>query len=559
MNAPVVEISTDQVNWGNYIRLIKNQPATVFFRITPNDASLIKFYIPVSGISGVTDTGALLTREAWGDKKLAILKPENPALCSFSQDTTQGMSAINFSPKKYKEVVMLSFAFQAADNVVDTDFGYEYKPAEGGIVRKPIPGQFSVNIHKQAVKPTIEGFTTTSAALLTAEEYTLWWKVKDEDCLYIDEDGKNEKPATEKEKIRKPKPGPTVVTLTATSGTEPDGKPTYRTEKKITILGREDTGIGAVPDPFGGGLLVNLVKKDNDSMYGLVTDLKKTNVRLWKTNDGVKWEQTTIASNQKKHVSAACSSGIYYQGRIYLIGGSRFDPNEKSANVYDLNIDTGEWRENLQTGFTERMGQAVVIVKNEPANVEEIYMLGGYGPEGPLKDIYSFSISAGWKYVYDMKYELCMHTAAFRNKRLEVFGGCTYGPSHADQRMKDALGSLILSDDKNWASLGFGDSADVDALKCQIVTCAMAECKGTEFFFGLYENLNFFIDLTSQIENVKVIDVHSKNYLKAEYCTSLQAIAFKDAIWLCNVSDNDTLYSGGLKYFLFQSHTTSPK
>ena len=559
MTAPIVEISTDQTNWGTSARGIKNQLATVFFRITPNDASLIKFYIPVSGISGITDANALLTSEAWGSKKLEIVKSVNPAWYEFAQDTTQGTSAINFKNlRDRKEAVILSFNFQAANNVVETDFGYEYKDKEG-LHRKPTLGQFTVKIEKQPVKPTIEGFTTTSAALLTTEEYTLWWKVKDEDNLYIQEDKGDKKPATDKEKIRKPKPGVTEITLIATSGTEPGGEPTYSTEKKITIVGRQDTGISPVPDPFAGGILVNLVKKDQGSMYGLVTDAGKTNVRLWKTNDGVKWEPTTIASNEGKHVSAACSSGIYYQGRIYLIGGSRFDPNGKSASVYDLNVDTGEWRENLNTGFTERMGQAVVIVKNEPGTVEEIYMLGGYGPEGPLKDIYSFSISSGWKYAYDMKYELCMHTAAFRDKRLEVFGGCTYGPSHADQRMKDAVGSRILSDDKSWASLGFGDSADVDALKYNIVTCAMAECKGTDFFFGLYELGDFFTDLTSQIENVKVTDAHSKNYLKAEYCTSLQAVAFKDAIWLCNVSDNDTLYSGGLKYFLFQSHTLSPK
>ena len=560
MSAPKVEISTDNKTWSNTVKFITNQKVSIFYRITSGDASLIKISVPVTGIDGVTDAKGIMSELEWNTALLKIIEgPDDPDDFEVEKDRTTGKTAINATVYTKRDcIIIFSITFNAADKALTTDCGYEYKDKQGKLSPRPVPGQFDILITNEPVPPQITSFNTTSAALLTTEEYILSWEVADAEELYIEVDGKPLGKA-EENRTGKPDPGVKTVTLVATSGTTADGTPVYTTKKSITIVGRSETGISPVPDPFEGGLLVNLIKKDELAMYGLVTDKYKSNVWLWETNDGVKWRKTSTAFNDKIPAAAAGSSSIYYNGAIYLIGGSRFDPNEKSANVYYLDFSTGEWRQHSETGFEERMGQAVVIVKDTATDAGDIYMLGGYGHEGPLKDVYTFNIAKGWKHEFNMKTSLCLHTAVFRDRQLQVFGGSTEGPSHPDQRMKDALGSNILSNDKEWKSLKFADSTSAEALKYYIVTCAMAMCKGNTFFFGLYEMDTSFTDLTSQIEDVKLTDVHSKNYIEPEYCSSLQAIEFKNAVWLCNVHDNDTLTSGGLKYFLFQPTKPSLK
>lgn len=548
MNEPKVEISTDQKEWGSSVKFIKNQQVVIYYRITSCDINSIKILVPVIGLDTITDANGIMTEEGWKNLKISIVKKaDDPDDFTVEKERTPGKTGVNIVIFT-DEPCIFSMAFKIANNSLTTDFGYEYKDGST-LMPKPVPGQFSIVISNEPVCPTITRYTTTSAALLTNEEYKLSWEVADADNLYIIDGGANKQDA-DPNKMYHPSSGEKEVTLLATSGKKDN--PAFSAKKTITILGLERTGINPVPEPFNGGMLLNLIKKDEQTMYGLVMNKDTGVIWLWETNDGVIWTNKEIAFNDKIPAVAAGSSGIYYNGNIYLIAGSRFDPNEKSSSVYYLNFTNRQWQEIPNTVFTERMGQAVVIVKDKPEDVGDIYMLGGYGPEGTLNEIFTFNIADGWKRVFNMSQPLCMHTAVFKDRQLQIFGGSTDGPSNANQRMKDAVGSAILSNDKSWKSLGFEDSQMVEALKYNIVSCAMDKCKSDTFFFGVYQLGKFFLNVISQIEGSKLTSVLSGKFLESEYCSSLQVIDFKRAIWLCNVYNNNALTSSGLRYFLFQ-------
>ncbi|MEO7216116.1 hypothetical protein [Mucilaginibacter sp.] len=567
MIEPIVDIAVSEnpETWGKNITLKRGLKASVYYRVTVNDASLIKFIIPVCEDNATTET-ALMNRTTWDKLEFMVTDKDDEGKCLFTKDGNPGIFALNFeSYLPPSQEVTLCIQFAPVDTKARISCGYEYRVDT--TYNKPDP-QFKIQLPLDPKQATIESFTTDYAALLLSEKYALTWSVKNAEKLFIkvgDQKEEEVEIVQTKPYELQPNAGPRVVKLSAQSEYIDEKTPIVRVEKQINIIGAQSSiiipveGAIAKSSPFGDNLLVNLVKTDENTMYALVTDAAKTNIWLWKTNDGVNWENTGIASDGSIPAKAACSSGIFYKNRIYLIGGSRFDSNEQSDTTYYYEFGptptSGTWGKINVSTFSPRMGQAVVIVKSDAASAGQIYLLGGYGQDGPLADIHTFNgDNNGWApFGSIMDASLCMHTAYFANGELQVYGGSSYGPNHPERKMASARSINVLDDIKSWKGLGWTIQANVPQLAFNIVSCALAKCKNELFFFGIYQVGENFEEVISRIDASAppvMKKMPGNAGFKTEYCGSLQAVEFKNAIWITYVSDNDTLYSAGLNCYL---------
>lgn len=137
--------------------------------------------------------------------------------------------------------------------------------------------------------------------------------------------------------------------------------------------------------------------KSGDALYAIFMLLfegpKKTIVRkpvLYESANGITgWH---LIENGEPPLGMESSPGVRLGNRLWLIGGSTVDWDQKSRRVcyYDLDHADQGWQEATVTGadgFEERMGHACVIVDDH-----SIWMMGGLGKYECLKDVWKLEI-----------------------------------------------------------------------------------------------------------------------------------------------------------------------
>lgn len=146
---------------------------------------------------------------------------------------------------------------------------------------------------------------------------------------------------------------------------------------------------------------------NGDVIYGLFRDEQRDKARLLRS--AYPFREWTLVKGGELPVEAQAmhtSPGIYFKGRLWLIGGSQVGA-AKSANTQVWYFDLSEqvWKQfAAEGGFTERMGQSVLVFR------DQIWVMGGFdGALNPLNDVWILDIA-------NAKWTLRVETAAWTGR-----------------------------------------------------------------------------------------------------------------------------------------------
>jgi hypothetical protein len=200
------------------------------------------------------------------------------------------------------------------------------------------------------------------------------------------------------------------------------------------------------------------------------------------------------------------------------------------------------------TGFSARMGQAAVVVNNGAA--EEIYVLGGHGANGTCNDIWIYNSISKWRSGKDLSRGICMHSAIYDKGKLQIFGGFTHGPGNPDQAVIESVYSTDLG--ATWQEFPWEKKLSEEK-DIKIISGAVAAYNNVRYFIGFYSNgkkLHRVSKITEGAE-IGLVDYESIAPVLPEVdCASVQAVIFKEVIWLTILSDDDPTQTYNLSYVI---------
>lgn len=251
---------------------------------------------------------------------------------------------------------------------------------------------------KKIEHPLITSFKADRYIISTGETATISWKTDNSDyCLLtgsatINKDKELEPNGTISERIQlRDHPGFRLKACTKESDRIYDER-----ELRIAVKGASVSEIFVFLPP--NATLMGLYPHKN-KLYAIV--LHKTpqvKAYLYASESGLMdWQQVFRYPDQPVELDArlAGSPGIVFKNRLYLIGGSSFDPDKPGDDIGYYNFETKEWISSAQMVDkkfpTPRMGHTCVMYK------DEIWLLGGYHPsKGTLKDIWTTKNGIAW-------------------------------------------------------------------------------------------------------------------------------------------------------------------
>jgi hypothetical protein len=203
-------------------------------------------------------------------------------------------------------------------------------------------------------------------------------------------------------------------------------------EKQVTVnVLAEDQwhGIPLSDDKFPSVIFRS--QTTDDALYALCISTGKAGEKatLYKSADGItNWQAVSDALPD----GMESSPGLRLGGRLWLIGGSAVDPEQKSDRICYYDLKDHRWHDATLTysdpklKFEERMGHACVSPDDNT-----IWVLGGLGEFNCLNDVWSFTLdpknpsqlrasrlfeSSGWS-------PRCMFSAVFFKGMIWVLGG----------------------------------------------------------------------------------------------------------------------------------------
>lgn len=205
-------------------------------------------------------------------------------------------------------------------------------------------------------------------------------------------------------------------------------------------------------DPYfslktSNGRPISVIESDQTAFLNAVFEDDtpgKTGGRVWRnghsgTQDN--WTDTGIVLPS----GMTSSPVVYYSGSYYLMGGSRFDLGDFSADF--LIYADNRWQTlAAPAGWTEpRMGQAVALFD------QQIWVAGGFGASGTVySDVYSFKTDNNgggtWTKQAALPSGLCCASMVVVNGSLYLFGGYSDAPNGT------ATNSLYLRSSSGWTN-----------------------------------------------------------------------------------------------------------
>lgn len=225
----------------------------------------------------------------------------------------------------------------------------------------------------------------------------------------------------------------------------------------------------------------------NNKLYAIV--LHKNPVLkayLYSSSSGLaNWQQVFRYPDQpvELDVKLAGSPGVVFRNRLYLIGGSSFDPDKPGNDVGYYNFETKEWVSSKQmknTAFpTPRMGHSCIVY-----NDEEIWLLGGYhAAQGTLNDIWTTKNGQVWTKASITLPDggRCMMGTTIYNKELWIYAGFKQEPGGDSYSYQDTR----KWDGRSWGTkLKWTKEAETSMTGLEYKACALAVEKNNLFLFS---------------------------------------------------------------------------
>ena len=118
------------------------------------------------------------------------------------------------------------------------------------------------------------------------------------------------------------------------------------------------------------------------------------------------------------------SPGIYFDDKLWLIGGSQIDPDNTSNCIWCFDPRKAAWEDWGAAPWTPRMGHAVQVVYEDQK--AKIWMLGGRDEAGnALNDVWSLDVaSRSWTDLGPADWKpRCLFNPAVYDKQIWLYGG----------------------------------------------------------------------------------------------------------------------------------------
>jgi hypothetical protein len=433
----------------------------------------------------------------------------------------------------------------------------QYSISSGGRTKwVDLPGPVTILIVKSTAPPAVVKFTAEHVVVASDETTTLQWEVINSTSITINDGKRNQDIAADDFKGE-------FTTGSLSSDTEftlaiknESGPPV-----SATILVKVNKNSAFVPEKqylFDGQKLMGLYQS-GEKLYALILydqEVNENNVLFWESFDGLNWQKTNIYSKAPGfnttgypvniQTDYAGSPGVVYNNKLYLIGGSRFDSDFRSQRVYYFDFGSPEdgWQRDIDAGFTPRMGHACIVYHGE------IWVIGGYGDQGANNEVWKFD-GTKWTDVsanpaYALKSNRCMLSAILdSNGNIQIYGGFGDFPGSPDQTLADAY---VLHD--TWQRIQLSDGTE----KLNYVCCTVVKTRGQTFNFNtVYDNkLTDRIQMLIENYTVTLKDIlNPTDFGIQEYIFNIQAVDFKDVVWVCILNKMNTIKSNLLSYFVY--------
>lgn len=566
-----LKISTTPNNWVDTVDVKSDTAVTLFFKLLTKGNKSFVIEFPKT-TPGEAKTSPVIDDSAWSAVKVQTSPPNANITCSPSKNLREFGITIKGQEVPAEVILQLSFttAKISLPFTLINRFTLRFKDSDKQwVVLNNGP---AINLTVDLAPPTIREFKTSKAVLINDETFEFKWNVDHADSIVI-EYGTGQ----DKKTIGPLSPDGKLADL---SFPEDERRYTLRATNQYSAISRSvlikrntadaiKTVTGA---PFGvDGILMNLFKVSGSAgaelLYALVLYKAAKDVLVWQTEDGLNWERSDIPSfngtNTRVPLEFAGCSSIVFNNMLYLIGGSRYDTNFRNTDIYFYNFDKsakpGGWQKfrNAVT-YGERMGQAVIPVGKDRAG--ELWLLGGSGPQGALNDIHILKGNEWRASDLKLKHPLCMHQVINNHTGLlQVFGGFGHLPGEPDRKITDSVFCNPESTPIEWGPFDWprpiADPAEknIAFIDLNLSTCTVADCCGERFVFTLFKNAEntWRHEVYRVLNNLELEFILTGKFLQPDSFISVQAVSFRNVIWLCVVGDDGTLNSNPLQYFVY--------
>ena len=131
------------------------------------------------------------------------------------------------------------------------------------------------------------------------------------------------------------------------------------------------------------------------------------------------------------------------------------------------------------------------------------------------------------------------------NGNIQIYGGFGDFPGSPDQTLAD---SYVLHD--TWQRIPLSEGTE----KLNYVCCTVVKTKGETFNFNtVYDNkLTDRIQMLIENNTVTLKDIlNPTDFGIQEYIFNIQAVDFKDVVWVCILNKMNTIKSNLLSYFVY--------
>lgn len=557
---PVITISQSKLVWPDTVpEVLSDDINTLYIKIVPNGVRKIMLCFPVEGQQQGGQGQALATASTWGSKKLfeIIADDKNWTPDKNTEDFNYVFNFPEEDDQATEYFYTLTFkTIEINPETALTKCPWQFDPDTNGYDDRIQPGP-CINITKRLKDPLINEFKTDRGIVEQLKKFTLEWSV-DAAKVILSATNKSDREFKPKDSLREDISADTIYTLTAINGTTTQKKTTAEVEIKY----HNQRTLGVLVKPFKENPLVNLCAGDK-MMYALARTPGKTpDVFTWQSKDGINWEKSSAYSFKASGlpIDIAGCSGIVYKSQILLIGGSRYDTDYRSNEVYSIdleadgNVKPGKWkkRDFDKAPFSKRMGQAVVICDKKvgTTTVSELWLLGGFDGANVLNDVHTFNGTV-WeaKPAMALPNGLCKHQAIWADDKLQLFGGFGDVPGQADQTLRQAVVNNLNSG--GWSKLTwYGGSGSL--VDMPLVSCGVAMFDNTKFVFSVFlsgSDIKSSGDIMEANKPLASLDL-AQSPLKNGFLAAVQVVTFNNAAWFCSIDDSDKFASNQLTYFV---------
>lgn len=156
------------------------------------------------------------------------------------------------------------------------------------------------------------------------------------------------------------------------------------------------------------GAPINILSDDGNTLYGIFNSYRGSAIYPLDPAKGSMGTQNDMCKNGAVPDALQTSPAVYFQNKIFVVGGSQVDASVFSNQVHAYDPKTATWTD-LSEGvpWSARMGHAITSYKGK------LWVTGGVDENGNTrKDTYYTENGETWTAGDDLPAEMCFHALA---------------------------------------------------------------------------------------------------------------------------------------------------